>query len=266
MLRQNIFERLYKDEFKRTQEMVQKNDWYLEFGKKRRIRTLAIGAMDAGFSGGFEAAVKAAKDYTLDIYEQLLIDDEVRIGNPAEEELDFQDEGREPIDRVVIHHSNHKEGISLSRLNALHLLRLYVPRYRMPDRPIRNSAGGLQPIYSGHFDENGSQVFYGYHWKVSQDGTRTRLLDDSAIGWHAGNWPINTRSVGVVIDDDLAHSDPTHEAMESVADLIADEGYASRETADERIIGHNEASKTTQCPGDRFEKGWKPELIARVKG
>jgi hypothetical protein len=245
---------LYKSEFDRTRELVQRPDWYLEFGKLRQLRLLGLGALQATLKGKITRAAEEARNETLAVFEQLLETDQVRLGRPGEEELDDQDKDRQPIDTVVIHHSSRAEGISLPALNALHLLNLYVPVYQNKKQPVLNSHNEHQPIYSGHFDELGRQVFYGYHWKVERDGTTKRLLPDSALGWHAGNWEINKKSVGICIDDDLASKTPTPESLEAVAGII-NEHYTGM-----TVIGHNEASQTV-CPGAHFKHGWKLELL-----
>ena len=257
-----MFEKLYKSEYESTKELVQNPDWYLEFGRVRKARMLGLGALQAAMSGNIREAADHAKQQTLNVFEQLLEEHSVRIGDPHTDELDNQDEDRQPITQIVIHHSSRAEGLSLSALNAMHLLRLYLPVYQNKQRPVLNSTGQHQPIYSGHFDEVGEQVFYGYHWKVGQDGRVDRLLDDSALGWHAGNWEVNKRSVGICIDDDLAHKNPTEDALNAVAAIISTH-YADIATSESAIIGHKEASETA-CPGDHFIDGWKNELVRRV--
>ena len=249
----------YASELDRTRDLVKTTDWYLPFIKLRQQKLLAIGAIEATYGSNIDEATYRAKTRTLIVFEQLLAENQVRLGHPGEEELDDQDKDREPIDTVVIHHSSRAEGIAAPTLNAMHLLQLYLPVYQSKKNPVLNSKGEHQPIYSGHFTNN-QQVFYGYHWKVDQDGTATRLLDDSAIGWHAGNWDINKKSVGICIDDDLEDKDPTPEALQAVADLIKTH-YAKA-----TIVGHNEAAlKHTICPGDGFLNSWKLELLGLLR-
>ncbi len=259
-----MLEKLYKNEYERTRELVQAPDWYLEFGRVRKVRSLALGAIQAAFSGNITEAASLAKRQTIDIFEQLLAEHEVRLGIPGQDELDNHDEDREAISQIVIHHSSRAEGISLPNLSALQLLSLYVPRYQSKSAPVLNSQNQRQPIFSGHFNDKGEQVFYGYHWLVGKDGKKTRLLADDEIGWHAGNWEVNKRSAAICIDDDLAHSSPTDEALESVAQIIRDD-YPAVEVTPTAIVGHNEATlSSTECPGDQFVDGWKSQLLERV--
>ncbi|MFZ1250291.1 MAG: peptidoglycan recognition family protein [Candidatus Microsaccharimonas sp.] len=260
---------LFRTEYERTRQLVERPDWYLDFGRMRQARLLGVGAVQGAFKGSILEAAQYAKQQLVDIFEQLLAEHEVRLGVPGQDELEDQDDVREPITQAVIHHSSRAEGISVSQLNALHLLQLYVPRYRDKNRPVLNSKKQHQPIYSGHFDENGNQVFYGYHWKVQQDGSIQRLLADSAIGWHASNWAVNVRSVGICIDDDLENKNPTDEALEAVATILK-KHYPYLPPTNQAVVGHNEASEmdgrpaTTVCPGEGFLKEWKTTLLTRV--
>lgn len=257
-----MFEKYFKNEYERTRELVQAPNWYLEFGRVQKAHLLGTGAVQAAFSGNVRQAVQSARQYQLDIFEQLLVEHAVRLGKPGKEELDDQDEERQPVSNIVIHHSSRSEGISLTALNALHLLNLYVPVYQNQKRPVLTSEGEHQPIYSGHFNDEGDQVFYGYHWKVQQDGMATRLLPDSALGWHAGDWEMNKKSVGICIDDDLEHSSPTEASLDSVASIIRAH-YPNISVSNETIVGHNETFSTI-CPGDQFINGWKEKLLERA--
>src|SRR5260370_4010515 len=106
------------------------------------------------------------------------------------------DMARQPVDTVVIHHTEEDAAISLGRLSAIGLVRQYAFQYlagNVLDHRVRG-----QPIWSNHFRE-GQMVFFAYHWLIRPDGTAERLLEDSHIGWHAGDWQINTRSVGIAL-------------------------------------------------------------------
>jgi N-acetyl-anhydromuramyl-L-alanine amidase AmpD len=157
----------------------------------------------------------------------------------------------------VIHHASSTAPIDLARLNAMHLLNLYAPKYRNPGEDAKVIGG--TPIYSGHADVAGNQIFYGYHWLIREDGSREHLLPDEAIGWHAGNWEVNTRSIAVCFDGDLENGQPTAQALDSAAELIATD-YA--QVGSRRILGHN-AIVQTVCPGNDFGV-WGEELRALV--
>lgn len=256
----SIAERLFVNELERTRDLVQSPDWYMDYGKMQRVRALGLGALQAVKSGSMTEAKHQAKQQQLAIFEQLLAEDAIRVGNHETDELDDHDEQREPIDRIMIHHSSRAKGINLGQLNAMHLLGLYLPVYQKGD--VKTNEGKLQPIYSGHFDENGKQVFFGYHWKVEQDGEIKRLLSDEALAWHAGNYAMNRRSIAIVIDDDLSEKDPTPESLDAVAHILS-ENYRALELSPATILGHR-ATFNTICPGNTFENGWKDELLAKL--
>lgn len=172
------------------------------------------------------------------------------------------DEQRKPIDTIVLHHTSSKPGYTLARMNAVHLLNLYVPYYQNPSLPEEQNLKGA-PIWSNHFDGQGEQVFYAYHWLVRMDGTAERLLDDSAIGWHAGNWDINTRSVAICLDNDYESSQPSPEVLEAVTKIVRTH-YPN--VSVERIFGHAEvAQHTTICPGNSFVGGWKKMFLGLIE-
>jgi N-acetyl-anhydromuramyl-L-alanine amidase AmpD len=122
-----------------------------------------------------------------------------------------------------------------------------------------------RPLWSGHFDGRGNQVFHGYHWLVRRDGSAERLLPDAAIGWHAGNWEVNRCSVGICIDDDLEECAPQSEVVEGIAALIQDNYPTVAAAPAGAIVGHHEVSKIpTICPGAQFDPGWRRQLVGLV--
>jgi len=255
-----LTERLFNTELEQTRDLVRSPDWYMEYGKIQKVRALGLGALQAAKSGSITNARQRFKQQQTDIFEQLLAENAVRIGNPEIDELENWDEERAPIDHIVIHHSHRAEGLSVAQLNAMHFLRLYLPRYQRGD--LKMSNGQFQPIYSAHFDENGRQVFYGYHWKVEPDGEAKRLLADDALAWHAGDWEMNRRSVAIAIDDDLTNNTPTPQSLDAVADIIS-QHYRSINLSPSTILGHKAISNTA-CPGNTFDEGWKNDLLAKL--
>lgn len=237
-------------------EIVLEPNWYDRMGRLRG--SMLLGAVAAGnlvvVAKSQGSAPDRAKLLMLRVFEQLLAEDAVMLGEAGPN----WDAERHPIDTVVIHHTGSAAPMPLSRLNAMHLLRLYVPKYQHPG-PDAGLIGGT-PIYSGHSDVEGNQVFYGYHWLVRRDGKTERLLPDEAIGWHAGNWDANTRSIAICFDDDLEHGQPAPDAMDAAAELIAT-GYPQVPSA--QIIGHNAITQTV-CPGGEFNV-WGAELRALVE-
>ena len=166
------------------------------------------------------------------------------------------DEERQPVDTIVIHHTKNLPGMTWQRLSAMHLIRLYATYYNNPTyEPDKYFKG--QAIWSNHF-RGTEQVFYAYHWLVRHDGSIERLLQDDEIGWQAGNWEVNTRSVAICIDNDLSHTEPSAEVIKSIAQLIHD-NYSQVDP--QRILGHGEVNPNTACPGDKFISVWKTKVL-----
>jgi hypothetical protein len=165
------------------------------------------------------------------------------------------DEQRRPPDMVVLHHTEEEPDISLEKLNAIGLLRQYGPHYLENDVLGRAVRG--QPVWSGHFRQ-GRMVFFAYHWLVRPDGTCERLLEDRAIGWHAGNWHVNTRSIGIALSGNYEHTTPPARHIAAAARLILTHYPA---IAPAGVLGHCEIQASLTCPGDRFLSGWKAQLM-----
>ncbi len=253
-----VSDKLFRSELDRTRDLVQSPEWYMQYGRLQQMRALGLGALQATSSGSIYEARHELVQQQIKVFEQLLIEGAVRIGDPEIDDLENWDKERSSVDRIMIHHTHRSDGLSLSELNAMHLLRLYLPRYRRGD--LMTDDGKHQPIHSAHFDDNGKQVFYGYHWKVEQDGSSKQLLPDAALLWHAGKWEMNQRSVSIVIDDDLTDKDPTPESLETVATILSDH-YRYVNLTPETLLGHHDSFDTV-CPGNTFESSWKQKLLA----
>lgn len=230
-------------------EALTKPDWYLYIGDNfKHLSELAKHETDYDKRKQIKepvyAAVEAAvKNKTLPLAEQ-------------GENLDRE---RQPIDMIVIHHTANRPGMTLERLNAMHLLRIYGSYYANPTKSGEEHFKG-KPVWSGHF-YNGQQVFWGYHWFIRQDGTVEHILEDKYIGWQAGKWDVNIRSVGICIDDDLTHKEPNETILKSIATIIS-QHYSTVPKA--KIVGHLDVNPKTECPGDKFQTSWQPKLLAKL--
>ena len=164
---------------------------------------------------------------------------------------------RKPIDTIVIHHSKSSERLSRERLSAIELIRLYAPTYAKRDK--------REPIYSDH-NREGKQVFYPYHWIIRSNGETERLLFDYEIGWHAGNWDINCRSVAICIDGNYEDAVPDENVLHTVVRLIHEQyPFVSKD----HIFGHREINLKTTCPSNYFlntsdKRGWKDILLEMI--
>lgn len=165
------------------------------------------------------------------------------------------DAARKAIDTIVIHHTTEEPDIRPGKLSAIGLVRQYALQYLADD--VLGEHVRSQPIWSGHFRQ-GQMVFFAYHWLVRPDGRVERLLEDDYIGWHAGNWEINTRSVGLAFSGDYEESAPPAAQVEAAAHLMRSR-YP--QVACERIFGHCEVATGATCPGAPFLHGWKAALL-----
>lgn len=240
-------------------ELVQDPLWYQRFGQFTQVRSLGTGAVAAALGGrSVDGAKKQARERLYEIFEDLLEHSAVALGGPHDGLYNWDSE-REAIDTIVVHHSNRSGSISLARLNAMELLRLYVPAYQSPssdDAPRIKD----KPIYSGHI-RMGHQNFFPYHWIIRQDGTSERLLQDHQIGWHAGNWDVNKRSIALCFDDNLSHKAPSEQMLVEARRILYEE-YSWLNPRETNIHGHAEYFDT-ECPGDQFTSGasWKQQLL-----
>lgn len=227
-------------------EALARPDWYLALADDYEAVLECIKAAD-------EVEAEAIKLEVREFFEVALAAGEVALAADGPD----MDAARQPIDTVVIHHTSNKDPYTLPRMNAMHLLNLYVPYYRAEGEDHG------KPICSGHFDEAGKQVFYGYHWLVRRDGSVERLLPDSAIGWQAGSWDVNTRSVGICLDNDYENDAPSGVVLAAVAGLIR-EHYGH--VLSSNVVGHGEVSTIpTVCPGNGFKSDWKAKLVGLVE-
>jgi len=229
-------------------KQISQKDWYLR--------------LDPEFKRLENIQKDLSKEDEEELKEEIYSSIERDLGNgsiqPNKKYHDWDDE-RKTIDTIVIHHTSNDKSLTLSRLNAKHMFRLYRPFFTNPNEDNKAIKG--EAISSGHFT-NGVQIFYGYHWLVRLDGTPERLLTDNYVGWHAGNWDINTRSVAICIDGNFETSSPDIKVLKSISQLIKD-NY--KNVPIENILGHNEVNKNTVCPGNGFIGGWKLTLINLIK-
>jgi len=170
------------------------------------------------------------------------------------------DKERKPIDTIIIHHTKNPSGITWQKLSAMQLIRVYATYYASPCYEKEKRIEG-QAIFSNRF-RNGQQVFYAYHWLARMDGSVERLLNDNEIGWQAGNWEVNCRSIAICLDNNFESASPSDLVISSVAKLVK-EKYPQIKL--ENIVGHREVNAKTTCPGSEFLTGWKLKLINALK-
>lgn len=201
-----------------------------------------------------DAELKAFRNQVYALIANLLERDEMPLAATG---LDLDAE-RKPVDTIVIHHTEEDPSISLGRLSAIGLVRQYAFQY-LANNVLGHTVRG-QPIWSGHFRQ-GRMVFFAYHWLIRPDGTAERLLEDRAIGWHAGNWEMNTRSIGLALSGNYETTPPPLVQIEAAAQVIRTH-YT--QVSPGHIIGHREVREGITCPGSGFLGGWKDVLLERM--
>jgi len=232
---------------------ITKPDWYaVLYPELRRFR-------ETWEKSPKSDAARASKQAVRNFFETALLDGTLMLAKTGPD-LDAE---RKPIDAIVIHHTSSEPGYRLSYMNAVQLLNIYVPYFNKPSQSIPGESR-LQgsPLWSNHV-RDGRPVFYAYHWLMRMDGSFERLLEDKELGWHAANWDINCRSVGICLDNDYNHGDPTPELLHKLANFIREQ-YPG--VALDRIVGHGEVSQhPTSCPGTNFTNVWKQQLLELIR-
>lgn len=230
---------------KRLIEIFKKSDWYIDFLDDFKKIMEQRGKAN-------EMISREVKEEFYSFFERQLSLNKIRLGKSGPD----YDKKRKPIDTIVIHHTKNEPGISLKRLNAIQLIKVYAVYYANPYYKETEHLRG-QSIYSGHF-RNNHQIFYTYHWLIRMDGSIERLLNDNEIGWHSGNWNINCRSIAICLDNDFTNSFPSDLVLSTIANLIKD-NYPNIKSRN--ILGHREVNPKKICPGNRFLDDWKFKII-----
>lgn len=220
--------------------MMTEDVWYLHPTLKPQIDKYFIEPEE----GKPEAFIQEKRAF-IQLVGTMLENGEVKLGEPLE---DF-DEAREPIDKVVIHHTDTAENIPPSYVHGIHLFTLYVvPIFMNPE----NSNYG-KPVFSGHYNDKGNQVFYGYHYLVQPDGKYRQTLQDQYLGYHAKG--ANAASIGIAIIGSYNEKNPSQNVIQSIQEIL--QKYPQQE-----IYGHREVTPDTEYPGETFlgENGWKNQI------
>lgn len=160
------------------------------------------------------------------------------------------DTQREKIDTAVIHHtgkSSLEADNPIEYMNALQLLNLYTREFNNPKRSYFHT-----PLWSNHFI-GGKMTFIAYHYVIWPDGSFQKTLEDKHIGWHAGNWGWNKRSIGIAILGDYSEESPTKASLISLENIFST--YSLK-----NVLPHYKTNPKTDCPGKWFEE-WGQDLL-----
>ena len=232
-------------------EIIRKPEWYVEI-----VPELNEAKKTAEADG--KEMVELCKKEAYGFFEYNLNAGNIVLGTKEKN----WDKSRAPIDTIVIHHTGNPSGMTKEYLSAMGLIGIYAPIYENPGKKELNQTFG-EEISSGHV-RKGKQVFYPYHWIIRMDYTVERLLYDTEVGWHSGDWDMNCRSVGIVLDNDFTDTKPNEQLLCATANLIR---ASYSDVPKERILGHSETDfKETACPSEIFlfkdgEPGWKSDLL-----
>lgn len=231
-------------------EVLKKPDWYLILIPEFERLTKKVDQLP-------EKEKEKFKEERYAFFEEHLAKGTINLGN----EIGNWDKERKPVEMIIIHHTSNDPGMMPIRLSAMELIRLYAPYYANPVEPNEVYIKG-KPISSGHVRE-GKQVFWPYHWLIRTDGNAVRLLLDNEIGWQAGSWDINCKSVAICFDNTYTDSRPSDIELQTAAKIIK-ENYSS--VPKDQIFGHREVNSKTICPSNLFldsenKPGWKTCLL-----
>ena len=102
------------------------------------------------------------------------------------------------------------------------------------------------------------------HYAIGNDGSIGWGIDEREVAWHAGNWPINQRSIGIETSNSSLGGDwPVSDAAyNSLVKLVAD--IAKRNNMGtlvfQKNIGYHGLYASTACPGPYLKSRFQ-ELI-----
>jgi len=81
----------------------------------------------------------------------------------------------------------------------------------------RNWGSSRSPVYA----RPSSLGWYAqYHYFIDKDGKRTQFRKHDEIGWHAGVWSVNQKSIGVCLAGNFEHEVPTEAQLNELSKLM----------------------------------------------
>ncbi|MGH7246088.1 MAG: peptidoglycan recognition protein family protein [Candidatus Levyibacteriota bacterium] len=225
-------------------EQMMHPDWYIKVEKELREYFFPINKNDLQLS--------IFRHYVYDLVAEMLERKEVGLATSGPD----LDTPRQPITKLIVHHTKEDPAISLAKLSAIGLIRQYGMYYLDDALPGIKLKG--QPVWSNHFYK-GNMVFFAYHWLVREDGSVKRLLEDKYLSFHAGVWDVNTSSVAIALSGNYEHATPPNIQIASAAEIIKTHYPHIPTTA---IFAHREVRDDRTCPGENYENGWKKTLFS----
>lgn len=106
-----------------------------------------------------------------------------------------------------------------------------------------------QQIVAQHLKEPTIKQAGAYHYVIESDGLVVQLHEETFIGYHAGNWRYNPRSIGICLAGDFTKHQPTASQLTSLTKLTM-ELQTRWGIPDQNIKLHKEVRlNPTACPG-----------------
>ncbi len=109
-----------------------------------------------------------------------------------------------------------------------------------------------------------------YHYVIAGDGSyqKTRGIDE--IGYHSGNWDMNTKSLGICLCGNFDVEEPS-DAQINTMNKILIELCTAFKLKEKDVIFHRDVIDYKTCPGLNFTRDYinlndNSELIERLKG
>lgn len=102
----------------------------------------------------------------------------------------------------------------------------------------------MQGSYSGSINwfKNPSSKASAHYMVRSSDGDVTQMVEDKDIAWHAGNWDVNSRSIGIehegYVDQPSWFTEPMYQASANLTRWICDTYHVPKDR--QHVIGHYE--------------------------
>lgn len=137
------------------------------------------------------------------------------------------------------------------------------PGYRAGKKLIvvHHMAGVLTPVQCNNaLKGRGGSI----HYAIGNDGSIGWGIDEDEVAWHAGNWPINQKSIGIETSNSAVGGDwpVSQAAFDSLCKLVAD--IAKRNNLGTLVsgqnIGYHSMYAATACPGPTLKARFQ-ELI-----
>lgn len=151
-------------------------------------------------------------------------------------EQEYNKKMRLEIDTIVIHHSDTKRdwdlGTALNAINNSHKDRL-------------------------HKELNGNGHHVAYHYLIAGGGKILYTRPEDEVGYHAGHWTTNRKSIGVCFLGKFEEEKPNPQQLTAARQLIRE--IKCRHKI-KNIAGHR-TFKPTKCPGKNMTDDMIYKLI-----